>query len=283
MGANDSRPLHGSLEMSDILLTRGQIEGWEARKREIPVEIARLEVELRSVSSKLEAVRTIFGEDLSFADSNEQVDECDVRPPPKRQAKGDKPTWAFEIIRVLKDAKGPLSYDDLRGEIDKGPLRGEFERSTKGFYNAVSRLQKKSEIAKHSDRLFIFSDLQEYLRKTKSGEIAPLEPLKTHLDRSPMGAEVLALVNEHPLGISGREIIERLREDDRFSGTLRKNQTGAYNVIARLVDRNEIRREDGCLFPFNENGEPAGSPDAEVKEVSGLFDPHMSTQGPARQ
>lgn len=262
--------------MSDVLLTRSQIEGWKARKREIPNEISRLEAEYGEIEDKLEAVRRIFGEEL--ADAHPDIKQSNLV-----HSKERKPTWAFEIIRVLKAAGGPLSYDELRDEIDEGPLQGDFERSTKGFYNAVTRLQKNSEIKKHSDRLFLLSDYKKYIKGVEDGSVTPLEPIRTHIDRSPMGAEILSFVNQNPSGVLGKDVIEHLRSDKRFCEQLTKNTSGGYNVIARLVERNEIRRENSILYPFNENGEPAGSPEAESDEVSGLIGSLMSTQGRSRQ
>lgn len=248
--------------------------------REIPDDIARLEGEYAEIEEKLEAVAKILGANFSSAVSEKRVARPSYKP---RASSTGKPTWAIEILRVLKSAGKPLSYDELRDEIDKGPLQGDFERSTKGFYNAVSRLQKKSEVVKHSDRLFLAHDFRAFERNLASGNAKPLPPLRTHIDRSPMGAEVLALVNKHPQGVQGKDVIEHLRADERFAEPLLKNTSGGYNVIARLVERNEIRRVDSTLYPFNENGEPAGSPEAESNEVSGLFNSQMSNQGRSSQ
>jgi hypothetical protein len=56
-----------------------------------------------------------------------------------------------------------------------------------------------------------------------------------------MGEAIMAIVRANP-GISGGSIIIKLREDPEFDAALTPHNSGAYNVIARLVLRRQLRK-----------------------------------------
>lgn len=245
--------------MSRPLLTFEQIVEWRRRLNEIEDEEARLKSERLEIERKLEAVAVLFG-DVPSEGPEGTVSISEAAPVTQRSG---KPTWRSEMVRVFDQWRTNFSFVGLREELDRGPLKGEFEKSEKGFYHAVSRLEKRGYLKRHKGWLFRAVDLEEHLRRVRAGEIPDVEDI-TNQRRSPMGEAAKEFVSKHPRGTSSGDVVSHLKRDKRFSESLNKNATGGYNVIARLVKRGEIKKEGGLLYPLNENEAPAGASEADA-------------------
>ena len=89
-----------------------------------------------------------------------------------------------------------------------------------------------------------------YGEKVEAGEVDDEAPVVGAY--SPMGEAILDLVWKYKDsgGIVGKDVINQLRTDDEFNATLTPHNTGAYNIMARLVRRKQINRlEDGACLP----------------------------------
>jgi hypothetical protein len=92
---------------------------------------------------------------------------------------------------------------------------------------------------------------------------------------------ILGFVCANPQGVKGAEVVAHLRKTTEFSEAISRNNSGAYNVLNRLLARGEIRKEGRLYLPTsndleflmsnvssNENGEPCGSPETALEGVS---------------
>lgn len=62
-----------------------------------------------------------------------------------------------------------------------------------------------------------------------------------------MGEAILKIVGASA-GVLSKQVIVELRKNPEFNAALTPHQTGAFNIIARLVKRRQIlRRDDGGL------------------------------------
>lgn len=249
--------------MTQPLLTFDDIAEWQARLAHIVREEECLATEKAGILKKLEAVMIIFGSIPKAVPESSEPLPVDTPDPPATRNGAEKPSWPAEIVRIFEALKGPLTYEELKDELDKGDLHGEFEQGNKGFYNAVTRLQKKKYLTKHRGWLFRIADLAAHMAKVSAGEAEEVKDFSGGPERpSPMADKIKVYLESAPNGASSVHIIAYLKRDERFTETLRKNTSGAYNVIARLVSRGEIRKEGGLLYFLKENGLPKGSPDA---------------------
>ena len=242
--------------MNRPLLTFEDVAEWQERLREIERVEADLRNEKSQIAKKLEAVKLLIG-DFDEGLPPESQDVAASKPSAPR-SRGGKPTWPSEIERIMEAERKPMTYDMLRAELDRGPLKGEYAKSEKGFYHAISRLQHRGYVSKHKGWLFRSDDLEAHLRAVKEGKANDVREASSQRNRSPMGEEVKEFLQIHRQGVESKEVISHLIKDPRFSETLNKNATGVYNVISRLVKRGEIRKEEKLLYPLKENEPPLG-------------------------
>ncbi len=239
--------------LAHVLLSTDHVAAWLGRLKELDAkdEAARKEAEARDVErrqllSKIEALK-VLGVDLGLEQPGVPVQssaEFRLEPPADRHG---RVTWVSEVLRVRDQFRKPMSFEDYRVEIDAGPLAGEYEKSDKGFYHAISRLQKRGDLVKHRGWLFHPSDFQDYRASVERG--ADELPSVENKRPSPMGDAVKEFLLQNQGGVKSGDIVQHLKEDERFRETLEKNATGAYNVIARLAKRGEIRKEGRTVYP----------------------------------
>jgi len=166
------------------------------------------------------------------------------------EVRGDAP-WPDLVRQWVGAARDGLSYHDLRTLIEANPtIAARFATSDKGYYNALSRLVNRNELARHNGRLFTSEAYERYQRSVAAGVIEDVPAVQGGA-YSPMGEAVLDIVHLHrTAGIAGKDIINLLKTDPEFNATLTPHTSGAYNVISRLTKRNQIlRRDDGLCFP----------------------------------
>lgn len=272
--------------IKNALLTLEDVRGWEDRLQAIGDEQARLEDERKLIQKKLEAVQFILGEIPGREHATTPKITQESAPLVKRptRSRSGKPSWASEIERIFDSEKKPLTFEQLKLEVDKGPLNGEFAKSDKGFYHAVSRLQGRDILRKHNGWLFRVGDLEAHLRQVSMGLIDDVsredaEPTK----KSPMAEAIKDFLAANPNGVESKVILAHLVEDPRFSETLTKNATGAYNVISRLAKKGEVEKVEGLVYPPDRNESSAEGSEAKAEETGGLFGFQNPNQGPARQ
>lgn len=239
--------------MAHAILTAEDVQKWRSRIEVIERDMSRLMLEAEVLRKKLEAVNILLGED---GDGPAQfvADESESGA----ISWGGRPSWPSEIKRIFEDLRTHLSFDQLRAEIEKGALRGEFAKSDKGFYHAISRLQDRDYLVKHRGWLFRKSDFEEHIRNVEAGLKSDIPEAVPSGRRSEMGEAVKRFLALHPNGATSAEIISYLKEDERFRDTLNRNATGAYNVIARLAKRGEIRKEGKVSYPLKKGEPPKG-------------------------
>ena len=256
--------------MTRSLLTYDQVATWRRRLEDIAREQNELASEKQNIERKLEAVAILLGdEDLDDAPDELITQPLDEADHSTTKSASPRITWPGEMVRIFKEVRRPLTPPALKDLLDQGPLHGEYERSDKGFYHALSRLQKKGVLQKHRGWLFLADDLKKHLRKVEAGEIDDLAEVPANAQRrSPMGEMIKEYLEAHQNGVKSAEVIAHLKEDERFVDTLTKNSTGAYNVISRLAKRGEIRKEGTTLYPLKKNEPPKGDSEAEEAATS---------------
>jgi hypothetical protein len=167
--------------------------------------------------------------------------------PPKPQ---DKVTWVQAVTAWVASAPTGLTHAELKNQMLQSDFGPKFRVSEKGYYNALSRLQNRQKIKKHGNRLYTAEALEDYLRGVEQGRILerPEALVGAH---SPMGEAVLDIVHRNRFqGIKSPDIVAELKNDVEFRASLTPHQTGAFNIIARLVRRKQIiRNADGQCFP----------------------------------
>ena len=242
--------------MTHALLTLEDVNKWQERLHEIEQEQQLLIRERDHIKKKLDAVQVILGSipeavnllmprqiELAHSESPNHLQEAATQFEPERDS------WPVELLKIFETKAGPLSYEQLKAEVDSGHLKGELSKSEKGFYHAISRLMKRNQLTKYKGWLIRPEDLATIKSMVEIGFRADLPEAST-ARVSPMGEAIKAFLAGKPQGVGGGEIIAHLKLDDRFRETLLRNATGGYNVISRLLERGEITKDGKLYYPL---------------------------------
>lgn len=242
--------------MTHALLTLEDVSKWQERLHEIEQEQQLLTRERDDICKKLDAVQVIFGSipkavtsfvlpqiEAMSSESLNHVQEAATLFEPERDS------WPIELLKIFEAKDGPLSYEQLKIEVDRGHLKGELSKSEKGFYHAVSRLMKRNLLTKYKGWLIRPENLATIKSEVERGLRHDLPEAST-ARVSPMGEAIKAFLATKPQGVGGGEVIAHLKLDERFRETLHRNATGGYNVLVRLLDRGEITKEGKVYFPL---------------------------------
>lgn len=169
--------------------------------------------------------------------TDEDDDEGDT--PDDRQA--GKPGMTRAVRDGVYAAEAGVAPFELKASLLR-PESGVAERlgtSDKGFYNAIDRLARRDVIIRRHGRLFSPEALSRFEEAVAAGQLFGEVP--KHPSHSPMGDAILQIVTANP-GIFGGHIIVKLKENPEFAAALNPHSTGAYNIIARLVKRGQLKK-----------------------------------------
>jgi hypothetical protein len=178
---------------------------------------------------------------------------------------GRKSVWGTFITNYTLEADRAVPYSELKQEIMKTPLGPKLEQSDKGFYHAISRLDKHKVIKAYRGHTFSPEAFGRFQADLAAGKVRDIKiPNSAHY--SPMGVAIEALMKTRPNGAESGHIIWELRKNPEFAATIDKNHTHPYNVLARMVRQQQlIKRGKRYFSPKTET--PSGSSEG----VSNLF------------
>lgn len=247
-----------------VLLTTDLIRRWES-------DIARIDGEIEdriktrgSIEKKLAAARTL----LEMADGDEfqiepetavaagavaemeplqEESPLTVKAPEHQRRISGKLTWTDIVEGIVAEGEMGLTYAEVRAKAVDSQMGDRLKVSDKGYHNAIGRLARSGTIIRQHGRLFTPTAFKKFMQAVDAGETSTTVAMP--FAHSPMGEAILKIVWEQP-GKIGKDIIVELRKDVEFNATLTPHETGAYNIIARLVKRRQIiRRDDGGIIP----------------------------------
>jgi hypothetical protein len=235
-----------------VLLTIDQVAQWKADLLHNKNEIARLGSENQQIERKLAAASVFLDVDSVepapiVANSPAASKEEQEVNKPRRKRRGDM-TWADVVEAAVYEAELGLTYAEMRQIASNSELSAKFAQSDKGYHNAIGRLVRDGYIVREHGRLFTKEAHKRFMIAVDSGEASTTVPQP--MAYSPMGEAILKIVSENPASFNGKGVIQKLRLDAEFNAALTPHETGAYNIISRLVRREQlVRRDDGTLVP----------------------------------
>jgi hypothetical protein len=251
-----------------VVLTVDDVRQWKAGLLAATAQITELLAIRDDLERKLAAaamfvdVDAVEAEDLgSVADDSDeslkQIAKISEGPasvalpmalPPKRRRSRTGETWSDVVLEGVSAADLGLTYAEMRDFASESSLGKKLEQSDKGYHNAIGRLARSGEIVRQHGRLFTPDAYKRFLEAVDRGEATTT--VAQPMAYSPMGEAILNIVAAHPGELNGKLVITELRRDPEHNATLTPHETGAYNIIARLVRRKHLaRRDDGTLLP----------------------------------
>lgn len=226
------------------------LAAWDNEARELDTKISTLVVLKDGVSKQMEAARLLLAGVSTDADPHipEQRKSASAKT---GRARSSTPTlvkqWQDQILAIVGRFDRGCTYAELRSELMKSALGSRLAVSDKSYQRAMSKLGNEGAIERGYGRVFTPTAFKVFDEEVKTGNASPVQ--SQPMARSPMGEAILSLVYESP-GAKSRQIIGSLRTDPEFNAALTPHESGAYNIIARLVRRRQIvKRDDGGCFP----------------------------------
>jgi hypothetical protein len=167
--------------------------------------------------------------------------------PLKRRKQRKGATWTSVIHTILTEAGRGLLHTELRAEVVKTDLAERLSKSDKGFYGGIAKLadQKPPLLIKHKGRLFAPATYHRFMADVAAGRVPDLEDIQHIGNASPFRDAILDLMKRFDDGATSAEIIQGLRQNPALVGTLQRHQTHVYNVLSRLVEREELTKSNG--------------------------------------
>lgn len=241
--------------MNDMLTTN-QLKQWKT-------EYERLKEEILEKESRCSALAQLIKAGEAFL-PQQSFNLDDPITPPKTQPKQTKVnseslnkrithdkkapvskkrvTWTETIEKILQDADKPLKNAEIKEKIKTTPLASKLETADKSFYGAILKLENQDRAVKYKGYLFSPSAYLRFDRNLKNGLIEDL-PDNSYSKESPLGEEVKNILSENG-GITAAEIKDYLLKNIQFEKSIRRNHTYIYNVLKRLLEKDEIVKEE---------------------------------------
>ena len=245
------------------LISTAELQRWRVERDRLESVIAKLHGQKEAIDRLIAAAEKLVDTTEAGALHHPIAAAKTEFPKPKlgvRSSGGRKKprllSWTGTILSILDRYDRGASYDQLKEEIGKTRLAGRLAQSDKGFYGGVAKVADRNELVKHKGWLFSRGNFDRLQRAIRDGREDDVEELVTPARGSPMGNEVLRVVRSaHPRGVPTSEVIERLREHPDFGASVRKNATAGYNVLARMVKRGELLKDENKILrlPQDEN------------------------------
>lgn len=273
----------------NVLLTTDDLRRLEDECAQIERDIAALEAKKGVYQQKLAHIKDLLGLLGIDVSSRSAGNAPDVPAPApsveprfphashrRRGVKlddGTRVTWMGEVARILSEINGPVNYEILRSKIAEGPLSEKLRQTDKGLYGAVMKLQAKGDLIKDAGFLFSPSAYERFKSKVEAGTESVFLPPAPVNRKAPLADTVREIIGNHKEGVDGGGIISALMGNPSFADSIKRNRTGAYNVLSRLLSRGEIAKRGKLYFLVGEAGE---SPD-EPKTGQQMWD-FMSSQ-----
>lgn len=173
-------------------------------------------------------------------------------------------TWTSFIEDFVRSVNRAVDYAELKAAVSKSVLGPKLAETEKSFYGAILKLTEKGSLVKKEGWLFSPEAYEEYAAKLSKGEVEELPRSSSHQHSrgSRLGDEIKLFLKRCPNGAPGKDIIQHMVQFEEFRQAVERNDTSVYNVLARLVKREEIRKIGTTYYspeaPPNENSGSTG-------------------------
>jgi hypothetical protein len=172
--------------------------------------------------------------------------------PLRRGRQKNSGTWTSVIHTILRKAGRGLLHTELRDEVAKTELAERLANSDKGFYGGIAKLadQDPPLLVKYKGRLFDPPIHQKFMADVAAGRVPDLEEIPHLGNASPFRDAILDVMkSSFTGGATSSEIIEALKKNPALAGTIQRHRTHAYNVLARMIDHDELTKwKNGKYF-----------------------------------
>jgi len=156
------------------------------------------------------------------------------------------PSWIVAVKNVLDECNGGLTHKELFERIKIAFPGIPTSNGDKGFYNAIAKLAKRTQLVKHGGFLYsakTFAELKD------RGE--PLPELQGRVRSGSSGEIVLSLLQAHKNGLTGPELKKLAASTPDAPRSLKDHGQYIYNILATLIGTGAVVKDNG-IYKLNE-------------------------------
>ena len=158
-------------------------------------------------------------------------------------------TWIGELRRLLAAANRGVAHQEALASLKSTPLGDRTSAGDKGFYNAVSRLEKRGELVKASGLLYSKKMADEMVAR---GEPLPGQSLESRRRAGSSAAIVLQVLREHPEGLIAPDLKDAAAAVPGAPESIAKHGQYIYNVLSTLIGQCEVEKDANGVYRIRE-------------------------------
>lgn len=158
---------------------------------------------------------------------------------------GGRLTWTGELKRVLVNSFAGVSHQDALAQLKETKLGERVSKGEKGFYNAVSLLEKKGALVKAGGLLYSANVIEQMKAR---GESIPDESAETRRRSSGSGAATLQVLRSHPQGLDANTLRSELAKVPGAPASIAKHGHYIYNILGSLMGQGEIEKDANGIY-----------------------------------
>lgn len=238
---------------------RSQIEVWEAAQRDIARQASELKAQsatyeklIAQATKTLELLMLIGGEEKESADPSKESPEervPDAKPVQtgggsKRLKRAKNGTWENEVVSIASNFPDGVGYPELKGRLSEF-LKQKLKTSDKAFHSALMKMDKKGVIIRRNEHVFIPRHHARFEEEVRSGVKKDVVPLRmATASHAPVETAVLSILRTASGPMKGAEIVREVIKVPEVGQAAKKNNTGVYNVLTRLIKQGRVEKDE---------------------------------------
>lgn len=168
-------------------------------------------------------------------------------------------TWPAAITAIVETEPDGISFLQIKRQLAEGEFRERLEKSDKGFYTALAKLDQRNVIVRHKGHAFTPAHFARFEREVKSGVRQDVEAIRPTYERdTPLTTGIIDIIGQSDKPVKGADILKKIVRLPNVGSAIQRNPTGAYNVLSRLVRQGRlIKNETEKTYRLPAQGEIA--------------------------
>lgn len=156
-----------------------------------------------------------------------------------------KVSWIKAVFRVIETSECGLPHQEVLSKVKEIKVGEPSSVGEKGFYNAISRLEKRGALIK-SGGLLYSKNLVEKMRS--QGQ--PLPDMTTEARRRAGGSSAVALevLRSHPEGMEANQLRDEVARKPGMPESITKHGHYIYNILAPLVGQGIVTKDSSGIY-----------------------------------
>lgn len=156
-----------------------------------------------------------------------------------------KVSWIKAVSRVIEASECGLPHQEVLSKVKEIKVGEPSSVGEKGFYNAISRLEKRGELIK-SGGLLYSKNLVEKMRS--QGQTLPDMTSEARRRSGGSSAVALEVLRSHPEGMEANQLRDEVAGKPGMPASITKHGHYIYNILAPLIGQGIVIKDSNGLY-----------------------------------